>query len=76
MKKRPPISMENNWCGGTRLSPQQFGKAKTRNITVQVSLVKKQEPVSKITRAKRAGSMAPVVKHPLHKHVSPEFKPQ
>jgi hypothetical protein len=42
---------------------------------VQASLGKKQDPISKITRAKRAGGMAQGVEHTSQKHEALSFKP-
>jgi hypothetical protein len=38
--------------------PSNGGKHKNRRITVQANLGKKQEPISKIIRVKRAGDVA------------------
>jgi hypothetical protein len=49
--------------GSMSLSYQQCRGSINRRITVQVSLGIKQDPSSKITNAKRVGSMAKVVEH-------------
>jgi hypothetical protein len=48
---------------GAHLSSQLWPEAYNRRIVVQAHLSKKQDLISKITRAKRSGGMAQVVEH-------------
>jgi hypothetical protein len=48
-------------CGSTCLPSQLTVGNINRRIAVQAELDKKQDPISKITRAKRAGGVAQVV---------------
>jgi hypothetical protein len=50
------------------LTSQLLQEALNRRISVQPSLREKQDPISKITKAKRAGGMAQAVEHLPIKH--------
>jgi hypothetical protein len=53
-KSQNPISTEKSWRWFICL-PYQLWEMQNRRIAVQVGLGKKQDPISKITRAKRTG---------------------
>jgi hypothetical protein len=48
----------------------------SRRIISSCKPGQKLDPISKITRKKRAGGMVQIVEHMPNKHKSPEFKPQ
>jgi hypothetical protein len=50
-----PVYWKKVGCGGVHLSSQQQWEPQNKRIMVQPSLGKEQDPVSKITRAKRSG---------------------
>jgi hypothetical protein len=54
--------------GGATLSCELWREEGNRRITVQVSQGNNQDPISKITRAKKTGSMAQAVEHLPKKH--------
>jgi hypothetical protein len=53
----------NTVYSGTCLSSQLWQEASTRRIVVQAGQDRKQDPISKITRAKRAGGVDQAVEH-------------
>jgi hypothetical protein len=57
-----PISTEKGSCGGTLATPATEGSI-NRKITVQASLGKNQDLISKIIRIKKAGCIIQAVEH-------------
>jgi hypothetical protein len=63
MFARPHLNRKKVGHGGMHLSSQLPQKVLRRRIMVQANLGKKQDPISKITRANRAGGMAKAVQY-------------
>jgi hypothetical protein len=73
-----PISLKKLvMVAHARHIPVRYGrKHKTEGSLSMLVQVKKQDPISKTTRAKRAGDMAQTVKHLTSKHEALSFKPE